>query len=164
MVVLRFASLAVLAIWIGGLAVLGVLAAPTIFAVLQTHDAQAGREIAAQVFGAVFKRFQHVSWGLGGALMALLGIRAALGPRPRRLAVRLWTTALMVGLSVTATLVIAPRIEAIREAAPGGIATLPDDDPRRIEFGRLHGASTGVMIVTLVAGLGLLWAEARDAH
>ena len=55
-------------------------------------------------------------------------------------------------------------IDEIREDAGGPIATLPADDPRRSDFGLLHGASTGLMLLTLTAGLGLLWAETRDVH
>jgi hypothetical protein len=164
MVVLRFASLVVLSIWIGGLTVLGALAAPTIFAVILAYDPSAGADLAAQVFGAIFERFQHVSWACGGLLMALLGLRAALGPRPRPLAIRMWTIAAMLAMSLTTSFVIAPRIDAIRRGTPGRVADLSPDDGRRVAFGRLHAASTGIMLATLLAGLGLLWAEARDTH
>jgi hypothetical protein len=164
MVVLRFLSLAVLAIWIGGLAVLGTMAAPVIFAVLESHAPATGAPLAGELFGALFRRFQLVALGLGGLLMALLGLRAALGPRPRRLALRLWTVAAMLAMSLATTFWIAPRIDAIRSGVPGAVAALPPDDPRRAEFGTLHAASTGFMFATLLAGLGLLFAETHDVH
>lgn len=151
-----------LALWIGGLAVLGAIAAPTVFSVLQSNDPVAGRALAGTLFGEILGRFQAISWALGGLLLATLAARAALGPRPRWLKRRIWTLVAMLTFSLVSGLVLAPRIDAIRRETPGAIAALPATDARRVEFGRLHGASDVLMILTLVAGLGLLWYEARD--
>jgi len=159
---LRLASVLTLAAWIGGLAALGIVAAPTIFTVLEIHDPVAGRTLAGLVFGAVFERFLRISWGLGVLLLALLGARAALGPRPRRLGIRLWTVAAMLAISLTTSLVIAPRIDAIRDETHGTVASLPDTDPVKIEFGRLHGLSSTLLLVTIAAGVGLFWVELKD--
>jgi uncharacterized membrane protein len=162
MTLLRYASLVLLAIWIGGLVALGVAGAPAIFAQLEAHDPIAGRTLAGLAFGAVFDRFQHLAWALGLLLLAIMGLRAAIGPRPRRFKLRLWTLAGMLAVSLIAALVVAPRINQLRDATPGAIASLTDDDPRKIEFGRLHGLSNGLMLATVLAGLGLMWAELRD--
>ena len=45
----------------------------------------------------------------------------------------------------------------------GGRSRICRKATRRIEFGRLHGASTALMVITLVAGAGLIWVEMRDA-
>jgi uncharacterized membrane protein len=164
MVVLRVASLVVLSIWVGGLAVLGFVAAPAVFATLQAHDPAGGRALAGLVFGAVFARFQLWAWILGGLLILLLGARALLGPRPRRLGWRLWTVMAMIALGLVTSLVIAPRIDRIRESVSGAVADLPDGDPRKSEFGRLHGLSNILMVVTLLGGVGLMWIETTDTH
>ena len=44
------------------------------------------------------------------------------------------------------------------------MASLSDDDPVRLEFGRWHAVSTGLMVLTFAAGVGLLWMEATDRH
>lgn len=162
MVLLRAASLLILAIWVGGLAVLGLLAAPSIFATLESHDPAGGRALAAQVFGNVFLRFDYLALALGGALIALLLARSLLGPRPRRLSWRIWTIAVMLSLTAATVFVLAPRIDRIRQDTTGTIAALPDSDPRKAEFGRLHGLSGILMIVTIVAGSGLIWLESAD--
>ncbi len=58
----------------GGLAALALVAAPAEF----------------------LERFRHISWALGGAMLALLAVRALLGPRPRRLAVQVWLVVAML--------------------------------------------------------------------
>jgi hypothetical protein len=164
MSVLRFASLLVLAVWIGGLAALGIVAAPTIFAVIEAYDPVAGRVLAGEVFGAVFLRFQTVTWAAGGLLMALLILRAVLGPRPRRFPIRLTIAGAMLAASLVAGLGLAPRIDAIRRSTDGPVAALPDSDARKARFGRLHGWSNGLMAFVLAGGLWLTWAEMQDGH
>ncbi len=164
MSLLRFASLVVLALWTGGLAVLGLIAAPAIFDAIEPHDPESGRALAGQVFGVVFDRFQRLAWAMGGLLLALYGLRAAIGPRPRRLGLRVWAAAAMLGMSLTGGIVIAPRIDAIRRTTSSAVTSLPDTDPRKIDFRRLHGLSTALMVLTLVAGAGLIWSETRDPH
>ncbi len=162
--VLRYIALVGLALWTGGLAALGGVGAPTIFRVLEARDAAHGRELAGVLFGAIFQLFQYASWGIALVLLGSLGVRAALGPRPRRFAVRMWTVLLMLALSLVTALVLTPRIETLRDSVTGSIASLPAADPRAIEFGRLHGASSVLMLATLLLGLGLIWAEMEDRH
>jgi hypothetical protein len=164
MSVLRFASLVVLAVWIGGLAVLGIVAAPTVFAVLEANDPVAGRMLAGEVFGTIFLKFQHVAWAAGGVLAVLLILRAVLGPRPRMFPLRLVVVGAMLAASLVAGLALTPRIDAIRASTDGPVAALSDSDARKSEFGRLHALSNGLMLVVLVGGLWLTWAEMKDTH
>jgi hypothetical protein len=158
---LRFASALVLALWIGGLVALA-LAAPLVFDVLDARDPANGRSLAGFVVGAFVERAQHLAWWLGGSLIALLALRAFIGPRPRRLAIRIWTVAAMLALTIAAGRFITPRVAAIRDAAGGKVSALSDSDPRRLEFNRLHGWSNAVMLVTILAAAGLMLAEVRD--
>ncbi len=164
MSVLRFVAVIALAAWVGGLTALGAVGAPAIFDVLEARDPAGGRELAAQLFGTIFERFQYVSWGLALVVLISLGARAALGPRPRRFAIRMWVAAAMLATSLTIGLWAAPRIDAIRTSVDGSVAALPDTDARKIEFGRLHGLSSGSMIAIVLAGAGLIWLEISDPH
>jgi hypothetical protein len=100
----------------------------------------------------------------GGLLLVLLSLRAVLGPRPRMFVVRLVVVTAMLGASLGTTLVLIPGIDAIREGTTGPVASLPDDDTRKAEFGRLHGLSNGLMVLALVGGLWLMWVEMKDTH
>jgi uncharacterized membrane protein len=161
---LRFLALLALALWIGGLVTLGAITASTLFDVLEARDPATGRDLAAAAFGAIFRRFHYVSWGAGLVLLASLGARAALGPRPLRFGLRMWISAGMLAASVASVFLVAPRIERIRATTNGPVANLPEDDPRRIEFGRWHKLSTSLMALTIAAGVGLMWTEMKDGH
>ena len=161
---LRYLAVVALAIWVGGLVVLGGLAAPTIFNVLEAREGAGGRELAGLLFGSVLQQQQYAAWALGVIVIVSLAVRAALGPRPRRLAVRIWTVTLMLAISALLTFVITPRIDAIRISARGPVAALPEGDDRKASFGRLHGVSNGLMLLTVIAGLGLMWTETKDPH
>jgi Domain of unknown function (DUF4149) len=159
---LRVASLVVLALWVGGLAVLGFVAAPAIFAALESHDPSAGRTLAGAVFGAVLWRFHYWTWILGIGLLVLLLVRSLLGPRPRGLALRMGVVVLMLAFGAVSAYYISPRIDQIRNDTGGAIASLREGDPRKVEFGRLHGLSSILMLCTLGAGISLFWAELDD--
>jgi hypothetical protein len=160
----RFASLLALAFWIGGLATLGAVAAPALFDALTAHDPSTGRELAGAAFGVVLDRFQYASWVAGAVLLVSLAGRAALGPRPRRWGLRMWIAAGMLAASVSSVFFVTPRIERLRSSTSGSIASLPQDDPIRVQFGQWHAISTGLMALTLAAGVGLFWMEATDRH
>jgi len=162
MSLLRFAALVALALWVGGLVAIGGLGAPVLFDVLRAHDPS--DRLPALVFGAMFARSQYAAWFLGLVILASLGARAAIGPRPRRFGPRMWLVAGMLAASLASVFLIAPRIEALRDGMGGPVASLPDTDPRRVTFTRLHGLSTTLMAATILAGLGLIWTEMRDPH
>lgn len=164
MTFLRYFALVALAVWIGGLAALGGVGAPAAFDVMAVSDPVHGREVAGQLFGTMLLRFQYVAWGAAVVLIASLALRAALGPRPRRTAIRIWTVVAMVAISLFTVFVIFPEIDAIRATVDGSVAALPEGDARRIAFGQWHAMSTGLMLLTAVLGLGLMWAEGRDVH
>lgn len=164
MTLLRYAAFVGLAIWIGGLAILAGVAAPSLFELLPSRDPVAGRELAGELFAAMFGRFQYVAWGAGAVIVTSLSLRAALGPRPRRTAIRIWTVLAMVAISVATMFVIIPHIDAIRLGVDGAVAALPLTDPRRIELGRWHGLSSALAVATMLGALGLAWAEIRDQH
>jgi Domain of unknown function (DUF4149) len=164
MTMLRFLSLVALAVWTGGLGVLGGLAAPVVFSSLEAHDPVGGRELAGLVFGAIFQHFQPAAWICGGLLLATLGGRAALGPRPHRTRVRVWLVIAMLAISLVTALYIVPRMDRIRRETAGSIAALPAEDAHRVMFNRLHAVSNGLMLLTLAGGLALFWFEARDQH
>jgi hypothetical protein len=161
MVALRYAYLLALVIWVGGLIALGGIAAPAIFGALTGAHGLAGRETAGLVFGAVLRRFHAAAYLSAAVMLVSLVAMAALGPRPVRFALRLGIVVVMAALTLYSGLFVTPRVERLRREIGGPVAALAQSDPRRVEFGRLHGVSTVVLGLTAAAGLALLFLEAR---
>lgn len=159
---MRFVSNLLSSLWVGGLLALGYVAAPAAFAVLQAHDPASGRALAGELFGNTLLRAQHFLIGAGAIQAVLLNVRAAVGPRPRQYKVQLATILLMIALTGYSAFIIAPKIETIRVAANGPIAALANDNPAKAEFGALHGWSNGLMALTLIGAISLLWFDRRE--
>ena len=162
MLALRYASLLALVVWVGGLLALGAIAAPVTFDVIAARHVPEGRVLAGAIFGVILRQFQYVSYACGVVLGVALSARAVLGPRPRRFALRLAIAAVMLLAVLYSGFVVAPRIQALQQTIGVAPSSLPDGDPRRVEFGRLHGLSTGIQLVPLLGGLLLLFHELKD--
>lgn len=154
---LRFVSMLAVAIWLGGMVTIGGIVAPAAFATLPSSD-------AASLVGETLRRFHFVSYAAGGLLLLSLTLMALIGPRPRAFWVRLTMAGVMLAATLVAGLVIDRRIAAMRAEIGVPVGSLPIGDARRAAFGRLHGASTGLMALTMVAGFVLVYLNARDAR
>ena len=162
MFALRYAALLAIAVWTGGLIILGGIAAPAVFDTLAARGLADSRVVAGAIFGEILRRFHLVSYGCAAVLFLSLLLRAVLGPRPAYFGIRFAIFALMLTATLYSGLVLSPRIERLREAAGGAPSALAADDPRRLEFGRLHGFSTLLQLVPILGGVALLFWEARD--
>jgi uncharacterized membrane protein len=161
MLALRYAALLALAVWVGGLITLGAIAAPATFDVLGAAGSE-GRLRAATVFGEVLRRFHWLTYGCGAVVVTSLVARAVLGPRPRRFAVRISIAGLMLAASVWIGLVVAPQAAQVQQEIGGLPSSLPETDPRRALFVRLHRLTTTLELVPFVGGLALLFWELKD--
>jgi hypothetical protein len=162
MFVLRYAGLLALALWVGGLAVLGGIAAPSIFEVLAARHIVNDRLVAGAIFGEILGRFHLLSYACAFVLLGTLLVRGVMGPRPIMFAARVGIAFLMLLATAYSGLIVAPAIARMQAGAPVALSTLPEDNPRRAEFGRLHAMSTGIQLVPLLGGLFLLFRELKD--
>ena len=134
------ASLVLLAAWLGAALLVALAVAPAAFAVLPT------RTLAGALVGRVLP---IVFWS--GIVIGV--VVAALG---RSMPQRAWRTGGALGLALAcavAQLVVAPRIQRVREQIGGAVDALDPSDPRRQAFGRLHGMSVAWMGLGGVAAL-----------
>lgn len=121
-----------LSAWLGAGILFAAAVAPAAFAVLPSR----------LLAGAVVGRVLPVLF-VSGIVVAALGLvldRADAGMLPivRRVAL----IAALAACAI-AQLGIAPRIERVRAQIDGPIEQLPQGDPRRAAFGRLHAMSVG---------------------
>ena len=162
MLALRFAGVLALTLWVGGLLVLGAIVAPSIFAVLAAQHVANDRVIAGAIFGEILRRFHLLSYACGFVLLATLVARGILGPRPLWFAARVGTACLMVAATAYSGLVVSSEIARTQAQIGGSPSSLPETDPRRVVFGRLHATSTGLQMVPILGGLLLLIRELKD--
>ena len=159
--VLRYVYVLALVVWLGGAVTLGALAAPATFDVLQVQQPDAGRVLAGRVFGEMLRRFHLVAYAAGAALLGSLIGMALLGPRPVAFGIRIGICVSMVVLTLYSGLVVSSRIERLQRDITGSVSSLPEADPRRDQFGRLHALSAVLMTLSAAGGLALLYWEAR---
>ena len=162
MLALRYAALLALVAWVGGLIALGALAAPATFDVVAARQLPEGRLLAGAIVGEMLRRFHHLAYVCGVVVPLSLSARAVLGPRPRRFALRVGLAVAMLAAVGYSGLVVSPQIERLQQTIGMAPSSLPEGDPRRVEFGRLHGLSSGVLLLPVLGGLLLLFYELRD--
>lgn len=143
--------LTALCLWLGGSVFVTFVAAPTAFALLPTrHDAGA-------LVGEMLRRFQRLVLGCLLALAVTGGIKFAVWENPvlpvvlRYAALGLGALAALVGMYM-----VAPKLEALR-AQMGRIDEVPEEDPRRRSFRKLHGLSMVLVLAQMLAVIGVLF-------
>lgn len=159
---LRYVALVALVVWIGGLMTLGLLVAPTAFDVVDARQVESGRMLAGYLFAAMFERFHFVAYGAAAILLISLAGRRLLGPKPVHFNVRLALVVAMLAVALYSGFVLTKDVETAQVALGVPSSSLPEGDPRRLIFERLHGRSVALVIATVVAGFVLLGYEAVE--
>lgn len=162
MVILRYAYLLAMAVWLGGMVSVGAVVAPSLFQTLQTVAPVEGRALAGEAFKAILSRFHFVAYGCGTIAVASLVAMALLGPRPRHFGVRVVIVMGMLGIALYSGLRVLTEIDSIQAIVGTLPSRLPAADPRRVRFDALHQLATRLMMVNIVGALGLLWWDATD--
>jgi hypothetical protein len=114
MLALRYVYVLALAIWLGGMVVLGVLVVPTMFEVLQTDVPETGRSLAGDLLATTVARFHYVAYACGSALVVTLTAMAVLGPRPTGFAFRLVLSGAMLLVALYSGFAIIGQMDATR--------------------------------------------------
>ena len=162
MFVIRQLALTALTVWLGGMATLGLLVAPTTFRVLEMADPDAGRVLAGAVFGEVLRRFHLLAYACGAVILVCLFVIKFVGPPPRAFKLRVGLAVLMLAIALYSGLPLTREIASVQAQVAAPVRTLPETDQRRIRFDRLHATSTALMTVNLTLGLILLGWYARE--
>lgn len=166
MSVVRFLHAFALAVWLGGMAVLGAVVAPATFQVLQARSGVSGRVLAAAVFGTILDRFQLVAYVCAAVVLVTLAAMA-FGARQMRAegyAVRGALAAAMLAVALYMGVSLYPEVNRIQAAIGADVSpsTLDAGDPRRVRFDALHARSTRLMQLNLAGTLILLAWHARS--
>src|SRR5262249_5607100 len=153
---LRYLMLLSLIAWIGGLIFFAFVLAPTAFQVLpNTH-------LAGNVVGRALGKLHWIVLFSGVIYLAssLLYSRLIDGT-PHVFAMRHVLICLMLVLTLVSQFWIIPHMDTLR-ASVGDFASVPADDPARVQFDVLHIWSTRVEGAVLLLGLVLAYLTAQQ--
>jgi hypothetical protein len=142
-------GLVLVAMWGGAALLFAGVVAPAAFAVLPQR----------MLAGAVVGRVLPVVFVSGMAVAVVAGSLAWALPGRRRWGWRTGLALLLVGCGI-AQFGIGPRIQALRAELPQNLEAVAPDDPRRAEFGKLHGVSVAFMGLGMVGAVAALVAGA----
>jgi hypothetical protein len=162
MFAIRYVALLALVVWLGGMILLGLLVAPSTFRVLQAADPVAGRVLAGSLFGDILRHFDLVAYGCGTVILVCLFAIKFLGPPPRAFVARAAIVVFMLIIAVYSGYPVSREIAQIQSHLSGPVNALPETDPRRVRFDRLHQMSTTLMTINMALGLVLLFWYIRE--
>ncbi|HVO30801.1 MAG TPA: DUF4149 domain-containing protein, partial [bacterium] len=128
----------------------GAIAAPTLFRRLPRSEAGA-------LFGPMLAVFEKVSLGAMLATVAGAVAKSVIGGQNPNAWILARDASLfaMVVLLLASNFLVHPAVRKLQEATPG-VGSLPDSDPKRVEFTRLHKLSERMMSAQLLFGLVVL--------
>lgn len=152
---LRALMLLCLIVWIGGIIFFGFVLAPTVFAVLPTH------ELAGNVVNPTLTELHFIGF-ISGCVFLLSSILYS------RIKLARWQLfsgthvllVIMLALTAVSQFSVMPRMQALRNNM-GVIDNVPASDARRVEFNRLHVWSTQLEGGVFILGLGVVLLSAK---
>lgn len=162
MVLLRYAYVLALVVWVGGLVAAGAIVAPSLFGVLQAEAGASGRMLAGAAFGEVLRRLLLVGDAAGLTMLVGMTILRLLGPKPISYGIRAVLLAAMLLVNAYTAHVVLPEAEGLRREIQAPMATVADSDPRRVRFDALHRLSTTLVTAIALAGVAVAAWEARE--
>jgi hypothetical protein len=146
---LRAVILLLVTLWVGGVLFFPVVAATAFSTLPDTH-------VAGTVVRLCLRTLHAEGLFSGALLVVLLLIAGALRAYERTVVGPVSATLAMLALTAFSQYSIMPRMEVDRLAVGGAIDAAPVNDPHRLDFNRLHVASTRVEGGVLVAGVLLI--------
>ena len=149
---LRLLRLLGMVVWVGGLVFFAFVEAPTAFHVMGTNQ-QFALLIGDSIGG--LNRLGHAA-GLLFLLATLLLWMGSTTRRRKLLLLEMGLVALMLVATLYVQRWILPAMERDRAAVGGDITAVPESNPARADFDRLHPLSEKVEGSALFLGLGVV--------
>jgi uncharacterized membrane protein len=157
MSIVRYLMLLSLVAWVGGIIFFAFVLAPTVFhpGVLPT------RQLAGNVVNRSLGILHAIAIACGiiFAITSMIDARVTSG-LAAPFAARNLLIYVMIGLTLVSMFAIGAKMQVLRQQMIS-IDDVPHDDPRRIEFNRLHAWSTRIEGTVLLLGLAVLYLTAR---
>lgn len=162
MIVLRYAYVLALVVWVGALVAAGAFVAPALFGVLQAEAGATGRVLAGAAFGEVLRRVLLAGDAAGVIMLVTMTILRLFGPKPVSYGIRALLLGAMLLANAYTAHILLPEAESLRREINGPMASVAATDPRRVRFDALHGLSTTIVTAMALAGIAVAAWEARE--
>jgi len=157
MSVVRFLQLLSLVVWIGGIAFFAFVLAPTVFHPGILPSRQLAGQVVSRSLGIL--HWIGLTCGVVFLIASMLDSQITTGFTPV-FAARNLLVFVMIVLTLISMFAISTRMLELRNDMVF-IDNVPHDDPRRVEFNRLHEWSTRLEGAVLLLGLGVIFLTAR---
>jgi len=154
---LRFLGLLSLVVWVGGITFFAFVLAPTVF--------YAGVLPSRQLAGAVISRSLGILHGMALVCGLVYVVSSIVDSQVTAGFAGVWSARNvlvygMIVLTLISMFVVSTRMLTLRNEMVF-IDNVPHDDPRRVEFNRLHAWSTRLESAVLLLGLVVVYLTAR---
>lgn len=133
-----------IACWVGGASLFTFVLTPALF---KSYS----RDMAGGIVGVLFPGY--FKWGLICGAVALSAI--VMTPTVKHRAIAAVVILVMLAITAVQAFVIEPKAAALKKAIPS-FETTPQDDPLRVQFRKLHGASAVSNLVVIGGGIVLI--------
>ena len=157
MSIVRFLQLLSLVVWIGGIAFFAFVLAPTVFHPGILPSRQLAGQVVSRSLGIL--HWMGLSCGVVFLVTSMLDSQITTGFTPV-FAARNLLVFVMIVLTLISMFAISTRMLELRNDMVF-IDNVSHDDPRRVEFNRLHEWSTRLEGAVLLLGLGVIFLTAR---
>ena len=155
--ILKFVQVFALGTWVGSIFYFSAAVAPGAFRVLPSQD-------LAGVLGEFTLRRLHTLGITAGIVLLLASVALAVSASGSRRSVLMASVgvAIMVVLTVISQHVVIRRMMELQREM-GSVVATAKDDPRRLEFDKLHGVSVQLEGATLLIGFASLFLTVRNS-
>ena len=157
MSIVRFLQLLSLVVWIGGIAFFAFVLAPTVFHPGILPSRQLAGQVVSRSLGIL--HWMGLTCGVVFLVTSMLDSQITTGFTSIFAARNLLVFAMIV-LTLVSMFAISTRMLELRNDMVF-IDNVAHDDPRRVEFNRLHEWSTRLEGAVLLLGLGVIFLTAR---
>jgi Domain of unknown function (DUF4149) len=145
-IAIRSVILLCVILWLGGIMFFPIVAATAFTYLPDTHA-------AGTVVGHCLRILHYEGLVCGAVIVVLLLVAQAVKAVPRSVIVPVALALVMLGFTAYSQFSIIPQMERDRIAAGGAIDAVPQNNPYRMDFNRLHNRSENVELVVLFAGI-----------
>jgi uncharacterized membrane protein len=146
-----------LVVWIGGIIFFAFVLAPTVFNPNVLPTRQLAGNVVNRSLGIL--HWMGICSGIVFAVTSMIDSRVVNGVA-QPFAVRHLLIYLMIILTLVSMFAVGAKMQVLRQQM-AMIDEVPHDDPRRVEFNRLHQWSTRIEGTVLLLGLAVLFLTAR---